>query len=330
MGASHLLLFTMRKNFLFSLLFLLLSSLPLWATSLPMSYVAYEVNSGRVMYSYNAEKTRPIAGLSQVATALVVLDWVSRYNIPLNRVITVPLAAGQVRGANPMNLRPGCRITLRDALYSTLLGSDNVAAWTLAHYVGSDISLRHQGKDPIPEFVIEMNLLAKALGMTNTEFTSPHGLDYGKTSLSTAADLALLGLYAMRNDAFAFIVAQPSRRIGVELEGQTQFYDVKNTNILLKDKGIDGIKTGKSQAAGACALISAKRDSVRRFDARLGREAVYPQRMIVVVLDCEDRFNLSRELIREGWKEFDRWLNQNQPRNENEKRFMQFKGDARS
>jgi D-alanyl-D-alanine carboxypeptidase (penicillin-binding protein 5/6) len=76
------------------------------------SYIAVESNSGKILFSSNAEKERPISSLAQVATALVALDWVERTKVELNRIITVPQEAYAITMGNPMNLRPGDRITL--------------------------------------------------------------------------------------------------------------------------------------------------------------------------------------------------------------------------
>ena len=94
------------------------------------SYIAIEANSGKLLFSSNAEEKRPVASLSQVATAMVALDWVARTRLPLDTFIAVPQEAFGLRAGNPMDLQPGDRLTLRDALYSTLLGSDNVSALT--------------------------------------------------------------------------------------------------------------------------------------------------------------------------------------------------------
>lgn len=292
----------------------------------PTSYIALEANSGRVLYSQNAEKVRPVAALGQVATAIVALDWVARKKVDLNTLVTVPNFRGGNTGTNPMKLVPGDELTLRDALYSTLLGSDNISALTVAHFVGSDLAALRGKNDSISEFVSEMNRLAHAIGMTNTKFRSPHGLDSGSVSESTAADMALLGIYSMRNSGFVFIVSQPSRKIGVKTASGNKMYQIRNTNPLLKDSGVDGIKTGSSVAAGPCAMIGVQRPTVRAYDPLLGREAAYPQRMIVVVLGTKERYTLSRELIREGWREFDAWLKNNKPRKEGEKRFLFLKG----
>lgn len=175
------------------------------------SYIAIEANSGKLLFSSNAEARRPVASLSQVATAMVTLDWVTRTRLPLDTFITVPQEAFGLRAGNPMDLQPGDRLTLRDALYSTLLGSDNVSALTIASFVGRDLVSRRGSGTPIAAFVSEMNNLARSLRMTKTRFTAPHGLDAGNAvSTSCALDMALLGMYSMQNPAFATSSPRPA------------------------------------------------------------------------------------------------------------------------
>lgn len=130
---------------------------------------------------------------------MVALDWVARTRLPLDTFIAVPQEAFGLRAGNPMDLQPGDRLTLRDALYSTLLGSDNVSALTVASFVGRDLVSRRGGGAPIAAFVAEMNNLARSLRMAKTRFTAPHGLDAGNSvSTSCALDMALLGVYSMQ------------------------------------------------------------------------------------------------------------------------------------
>lgn len=135
---------------------------------------------------------------------MVALDWVARTRLPLDTFIAVPQEAFGLRAGNPMDLQPGDRLTLRDALYSTLLGSDNVSALTVASFVGRDLVSRRGGGAPIAAFVAEMNNLARSLRMAKTRFTAPHGLDAGNSvSTSCALDMALLGVYSMQIRLFA-------------------------------------------------------------------------------------------------------------------------------
>lgn len=273
------------------------------------SYIAIEANSGKLLFSSNAEEKRPVASLSQVATAMVALDWVARTRLPLDTFIAVPQEAFGLRAGNPMDLQPGDRLTLRDALYSTLLGSDNVSALTVASFVGRDLVSRRGGGAPIAAFVAEMNNLARSLRMAKTHFTAPHGLDAGNSvSTSCALDMALLGVYSMQNPAFCYIVSQTSRRI--EVQSQTKgrtMYDISNNNRLMSASGVDGIKAGTSRAAGSCLLLSVTRNAISRRSPQTGTEVIYPQRMIIAVLGSASRYSLAREMMNTGWRVWENW-----------------------
>lgn len=273
------------------------------------SYIAIEANSGKLLFSSNAEEKRPVASLSQVATAMVALDWVARTRLPLDTFIAVPQEAFGLRAGNPMDLQPGDRLTLRDALYSTLLGSDNVSALTVASFVGRDLVSRRGGGAPIAAFVAEMNNLARSLRMAKTHFTAPHGLDAGNSvSTSCALDMALLGVYSMQNPAFCYIVSQVSRRI--EVQSQTKgrtMYDISNNNRLMSASGVDGIKAGTSRAAGSCLLLSVTRNAISRRSPQTGTEVIYPQRMIIAVLGSASRYSLAREMMNTGWRVWENW-----------------------
>ena len=261
------------------------------------SYIAIEANSGKLLFSSNAEARRPVASLSQVATAMVTLDWVTRQE------------AFGLRAGNPMDLQPGDRLTLRDALYSTLLGSDNVSALTIASFVGRDLVSRRGSGTPIAAFVSEMNNLARSLRMTKTRFTAPHGLDAGNAvSTSCALDMALLGMYSMQNPAFCYIVSQASRRIGVQSQTKgTTMYDISNNNKMMSTPGVDGIKAGSSRAAGQCLLLSATRNAIARRSPQTGTEVIYPQRMIIAVLGTGERYSLARQMLNTGWRVWENW-----------------------
>ncbi len=290
------------------------------------SYIAIEANSGKLLFSSNAEQRRSIASLSQVATAMVTLDWLARTKMPMDSPVTVPNEARGIRSGNPMGLQPGDKLTLRDALYSTLLGSDNASALTLAHFVGRDLVTRHGGGTPIAQFVREMNNMAKELGMIRTRFVSPHGLDAGaNVNSSCAVDMALLGMYSMQNSAFCYIVSQASRRIAVQspLRGEGLF-DITNYNRMMTVPGVDGIKAGSSQAAGPCIMLSVTRHAVSRFSRQLGTNAIYAQRMIIVVLGSADRYTLARQMMNEGWRVWDNWQSTGEERKD-PKEFLQLK-----
>ena len=294
-------------------------NIPVWAAAVlavsPVvraqeSIMVMEAYSGKVLIASNASVKRPIASLTKIATGAVAVDWALATGADLGTLqITVPETVTLVGGPNPMNLQPGDRLSMRDALYSALLGSDNLAALTIADHVGREI-LTRRGKtgDPVGEFVGEMNRLAKALGMVQTRFANPHGLERSKApAYSTAADVARVSVYAMRRNAFSFIVRQPERQISVTGAAGKRGYRIRNSNELIGEPGILGIKTGTTNAAGPCLSVCMERDPLVRQKAD-GSKGATPRRLVVVVLNNPDRFNRARDLIRQGWSVYDAWL----------------------
>lgn len=279
------------------------------------SVMVVEAYSGKVLVAANASAKRPIASLTKIATGAVAVDWATAAGVDIGTLqITVPQTITLVGGPNPMNLQPGDRISMRDALYSALLGSDNLAALTVADHVGRElVTRRGKNEDPVAEFVGEMNRLAKALGMTQTRFANPHGLERkGAKAYSTAADVARISIYAMRRNAFSFIVRQPSRQIKVEGATGPRTYSVKNTNELIGEPGVLGVKTGTTAAAGPCVSVCMERDPLVRLKPD-GSKGATPRRLLVVVLNNPDRFNRARGLIRQGWSVYDPWLDAGAP-----------------
>ncbi len=276
----------------------------------PESVMVMEAYSGKILVSANADVKRPIASLTKIAAAIVTVDWATATGTDLGTtMLTAPDSITLVGGPNPMNLQPGDRLSLRDALYSALLGSDNLAALCIADHVGREI-LTRRGKtgEPVAAFVGEMNQLAKALGMTQTRFANPHGLERPNAkAYSTAADVARLSAYAMRRNAITFIVRQKDRQINVTGATGKRGYHVRNTNELAGEPGILGVKTGTTNAAGPCVAICTDREPLVRQKPD-GSKGATPRRLIVVVLNNPDRFNRARSLIERGWAVYDPWL----------------------
>ena len=273
------------------------------------SYIAVEAHSGKVLLAANSEKKRPVASLTKIATAKVVLDWAKVSKVSLATPITVPQSAFTFTSANPMRVQPGDRLSLRDAIYSALMGSDNIAAHTLADYVGQSM-LAHRGRtgDPQKAFVGEMNNLAKALGMRRTKFATSTGLDLPKAKgYSTASDMARLSIYAMRDNGFGFYVKQKTRTIYViKPDGRKLAYKVANTNPLLGQSGVNGIETGTTAAAGQCLAVNAHRKPVvKKITAE--RSQIRYRDLIVVVLGSPDRKARASQLITQAWPLYDQW-----------------------
>ncbi len=290
-----------------------------WSACLPLraqeSVMVMEAYSGKVLVASNASEKRPVASLNKIATGVVAVDWAAAAGKDIaTHMITVPQTVTLVGGPNPLNLQPGDRLTLRDALYAALLASDNLAALAVADHVGREI-LNSRGKsgEPVVEFVAEMNRLAKAVGMARTRFANPHGLErQGAKAFSTAADIARLSTYAMRRNAFGFIVRQPERNISVHGAAGKRGFRIRNTNELIGETGVLGIKTGTTAAAGACLAVCMERQPLVRTRPD-GTKGATPRRLIVVILNSPDRFNRARQLIRQGWAVYDPWLDSGAP-----------------
>ncbi len=279
------------------------------------SVMVMEAFSGKVLVASNASEKRPVASLTKIATGVVAVDWATATGNDIAQLqITVPQTITLVGGPNPMNLQPGDRISMRDALYSALLGSDNLAALTIADHVGRElVTRRGKNADPVAEFVGEMNRLAKGLGMSRTRFANPHGLERpGTKAFSTAADVARLSVYAMRRNAFSFIVRQPQRQITVSGPAGSRSYNIRNTNELIGEPGILGVKTGTTTAAGPCVSVCMERQPLVRTKPD-GTKGATPRRLVVVVLNHPDRFNRARQLIQQGWSIYDPWLDAGAP-----------------
>ncbi|MEM1084688.1 MAG: serine hydrolase [Verrucomicrobiota bacterium] len=274
-----------------------------------------EAHSGKVLIATNSTEKRPVASLTKIATGVMVADWAEAAGIDLDQQrAVVPQAVAVTPGPNPLNLKPGESMTLRDALYSAMLGSDNMAALTLADHVGRQFLARKgRAGDPIEAFVVEMNVLAKALQMKKTRFTNPHGLELPeqKVGISTAADMTKLSIYAMRRPGFTFVTRQKQRKVSVSGENGVRAFNVNNTNQLLSGSVL-GVKTGTTRAAGPCLSVSVERDPLIRPKAD-GSKGVTPRRLIVVLLNSPDRFGRAKALIPKGWGIYDRWVNAGAP-----------------
>lgn len=289
------------------------------AQSTVAAYAVIEGNTGHVLDARDQSRKLQIGSLTKIATAMVVLDWVASTKADLGQFATVPASAALLPGTNPVGFVPGDRASLRDLLYAALMQSDNVAAVTLADHVGR--ALPHEaGLTPEYAFVAQMNALARHLKMEHTLFLNPHGLDSVESKLpySTAWDLARLASYAMARPGFRFYVSQKQRQIGIQHVDATQSqYLLQNTNELLGVNGIDGVKTGRTQRAGDCLIISAARqpESVKNADETY---TVTPRRIVVVVLGAANRFNLSAGLLERGWQLYDKWAAAGRPMKKDE------------
>ncbi len=198
-----------------------------------------DANSNRVLYEKNADDRSLIASTTKIMTALVVCE---QCNV-LDRM-RIPKEAVGIEGSS-MYLQEGEVLTIQEPLYGLMLRSGNDAAVALAIYCGGTVE----------GFAELMNDKAHRLGLQNTHFENPNGLD-SPGHYSTARDLAVLTAYAMKNPIFAKTVSTKSITIGNRV--------LKNHNKLLWSlEGADGVKTGYTKAAGRILVSSASRQGRR-------------------------------------------------------------------
>lgn len=277
------------------------------------SFIIVDQQTGHIFAESKSNARRPVASLTKIATAMVVLDWAAATETGLSSMATVPHGVTRVGGINPCGLVPGDSVSLRDLLYAALMQSDNRAAYTLAYHVGSKLpNAQHLG--PVDNFVAHMNALARTLGMKRTVFLNPHGVDSDSSAVpvSTAADMARLTRYAYNHSGFTFYVAQKTRNIAIRgADGTERAFQLQNTNQLLGQDDIDGVKTGRTARAGDCLILSADRSPEAKQEGSEVRVTL--RRVIVVVLASPDRFGEGLSLMRRGWRLYDQWAAQGRP-----------------
>jgi D-alanyl-D-alanine carboxypeptidase (penicillin-binding protein 5/6) len=225
-------------------------------------------------------------------TACVVLELAREKPAILDETVVFSRRADETPGSTA-GLRVGERIPVREALYGLMLPSGNDAATALAEHFGERFAPPPDApltNDPLERFVAEMNRRAALWEMTDTRYVNPHGLT-DDAHKSSARDQFKLAVRALSYPGLRDIVGTRQRGCRVEGPGGWRRDVVwKNTNRLLEREGYLGLKTGTTDAAGACLVSVGARD---------GRE------LIVVVLGCANsdaRYFDTRHLFRWAWQ----------------------------
>lgn len=221
--------------------------------------------SGRVLFDKNADSRSLIASTTKIMTALIVCE---QCNV-LDRM-RIPKEAVGIEGSS-MYLREGEVLTIQELLFGLMLSSGNDAAVALAIYCGGTVE----------GFVELMNDKARLLGLRNTHFENPNGLD-SPGHYSTARDLAVLAAYAMENPVFYKTVSAKTVTAG-------QRYLRNHNKLLWMVEGADGVKTGFTRAAGRALVSSATRDG---------------RRIIAVTLNDPNDWQEHQALLEEGFARF--------------------------
>ena len=203
------------------------------------SAVVMHADTGTVVYAKNTEERMLVASTTKIMTAYVVLN-----SCGLDETVEAEYEWALTEGSS-MYIKPGETYTVEQLLYGLMLASGNDAAVALACHVSGSIEA----------FAELMNRTAAELGLENTHFENPHGLD-GENHYSTAADMAKLMAAAMANEDFRQIVSTRSYTVG------DQTY-VNHNKLLWSCDGVIGGKTGYTMAAGRILVSCAERDGMR-------------------------------------------------------------------
>jgi len=196
---------------------------------------------GNILYQKNINEKLPVASLTKLMSAIIVID-----KYPLDKEVTVSQRAVWTEGESG-RLSPGEKITIKNLLYLSLLVSSNDAASALAEVIGEN------------KFVDLMNKKVQEIGLKNTHFASPHGLD-NKENFSTAEDLAFLTQYSILNypSLWEILKIEEIDIVSYDHLERDILHHTRNTNKLLLEEGVIGGKTGYTEEAKDTMILAVK------------------------------------------------------------------------
>lgn len=227
-----------------------------------LSAIVVEYPSGRILYTRNEHQRMPPASLTKIMTAILALEYGNQDDV-------ITATPDDIVGESAMGLVAGEQQTLHNLMYGMLLPSGNDAAMTIARHLGSTVGagIKDAGTDPIGRFAVMMNVRVQQLGLQDTHFLNPHGLDT-EGHYSSAYDLASMAWYALHIPEFNAVVSQAT----YEAPG----HSLLNTNEMLsRYQGADGIKTGWTDGCGLCLVTSASRGGHRLISVVLNDATWY-------------------------------------------------------
>lgn len=238
------------------------------------SAILIEASTGRIIWEKDADVRHYPASMTKMMTGILALEKLP----PKADVVISPNAAATEDC--PLEIVAGECLSADNIITGMLMESDNGAAVAIAEAVDGSVS----------QFVQRMNERAQAIGMSNTHFVNPNGLTEAN-HYSTARDMAKLARFAMNNKKFREIVSTKNQVIHWEVPARQQKL-AENTNKLLANyNGMNGIKTGWTEAAGGCLAASARRNGVE---------------LIAIVMQTpgpDDRFADASKLLDYGFKQ---------------------------
>lgn len=219
----------------------------------------YDLEDEKILYAKNEKERLPVASLVKIATAIVSLE-----TLTLQTNVTISQNAAST-GENAMGISAGESYSLEELLYGLVLHSGNDAAVAIAEATSGNADA----------FVVKMNQKAKILGLIDTHFANPSGLedDNGKAQeYSTAYDLAVLTKYALSLPTFAKVAETVEYTIPYN-ENHKYIYLFNQTNLLTSYPGVKGVKTGYTPEAGLCLITYAENGGHKLIGVVLNSES---------------------------------------------------------
>jgi len=260
----------MKRVLLFSLLFFMFMGRVDASTSTASSYVLMDQTTGRVLGGKNYNTPYLIASITKIMTCLLAIE-----SKKIDEVVVVDDVIKESYGSG-IYIEVGEELTLRDLLYGLMLRSGNDAALMVAKYVGGDVE----------EFVKMMNNKAREIGMSNTIFNNPSGLDNTDSgNYSTSYDMALLTRYAMKYKDYIEIVGTKVYK----LKTNKKSYVWQNKNKLLQYDYITGGKTGYTEKAKRTLVSTASYNNID---------------LVVVTIKDSDDWNTHKSLYEGAFSQY--------------------------
>ena len=220
--------------------------------------IAVDRESKAILFGKNENQKVPMASTTKIMTAIVLLENLEvNNNLTLETKVEVCKQAASIGGSR-LGLKIGDKVTINDLLYGLMLCSGNDAAIQIAVSITGSVE----------EFANLMNEKAEKLGLKNSHFVTPHGLDK-EEHYTTAYELALIADYALKNPKIAEVVKTKSYTVSINGYSKT----ITNTNELLGYlNGVNGVKTGFTNGAGRCLVTSVERDGFNIITVVLGAD----------------------------------------------------------
>lgn len=246
--------------------------------------IVIDAATGASLFEDNPDYVSPPASVTKLMTFLVVHDALAAGRITLKTPVTAD-ATDQSMGGTQVNLANGETVSVEELLYALMVESANDAASALTHAVAANRA----------EFVALMNARAKALGMKNTTFRSPHGLppsskNIADGDLTTPRDLAILSRELVTKTDILRYTSIRTRPFAEGLRPQT-LHMLNHNKLLGKVAGVDGLKTGYTKGAGFCLAATAQRGNQRVIAVTMGSASSKGRDLRIAKL-IEDSFAL--------------------------------------